>query len=321
MKKTAWVALALLWVGCATSTTIRARGDVIRAQIDRARRAGAYKCAPKELAAAEANLDFAESDLSSGSGSRAEDHIRAAESSIKRALELSQECQPKQKEKLVVKVEEIDTDKDGVPDKDDKCPNEPGPASNFGCPVGDRDGDGIPDDVDKCPDDPEDFDGFQDEDGCPELDNDNDGVPDTIDRCPNMPGPADNQGCPREYKMVVVEKDRIEIKQQIKFRSGSAKIIGKVSTDVLRDVAQALKDNPGIARVRIEGHTDSVGRPQTNRRLSQRRADAVRSALILRRISPDRLEAIGYGSAQPLGSNSTARGRAENRRTEFKIVE
>jgi OOP family OmpA-OmpF porin len=85
----------------------------------------------------------------------------------------------------------------------DKCPNEPGPRENDGCPfqkVNDRDGDGIPDDIDKCPDEPEDFDGFEDEDGCPDLDNDKDGIPDKLDLCPNDPedkdGFEDEDGCP-----------------------------------------------------------------------------------------------------------------------------
>src|SRR5262249_37441269 len=66
--------------------------------------------------------------------------------------------------------------------------------------IGDRDGDGIPDDEDKCPDQPEDFDGFQDVDGCPDPDNDKDGILDKDDRCPNSPedfdGDQDQDGCP-----------------------------------------------------------------------------------------------------------------------------
>ena len=66
--------------------------------------------------------------------------------------------------------------------------------------LSDRDGDGIPDKYDKCPDEPEDMDGFQDEDGCPDLDNDNDGIPDLKDKCPNEPenynGWQDQDGCP-----------------------------------------------------------------------------------------------------------------------------
>jgi outer membrane protein OmpA-like peptidoglycan-associated protein len=96
-----------------------------------------------------------------------------------------------------------DNDKDGIPDVDDLCPNEPGPKENRGCPLAkdlDRDGDGIPDAVDKCPDEPEDFDGYQDDDGCPDPDNDMDGIPDKEDLCPNDPedpdGFEDEDGCP-----------------------------------------------------------------------------------------------------------------------------
>jgi len=89
---------------------------------------------------------------------------------------------------------DLDNDEDGIPDLDDACPlvkeDYDGDRDDDGCPEGregDRDGDGIPDDVDNCPDEPEDFDGFQDEDGCPDLDNDGDGIPDEKDLCPNDP--------------------------------------------------------------------------------------------------------------------------------------
>ncbi len=64
----------------------------------------------------------------------------------------------------------------------------------------DSDGDGIPDAQDKCPNQPEDRDGYQDEDGCPDPDNDGDGIPDVQDKCPLAPetrnGIADDDGCP-----------------------------------------------------------------------------------------------------------------------------
>jgi hypothetical protein len=91
-----------------------------------------------------------------------------------------------------------DNDHDGVRDVDDRCPNIPGPAPD-GCPrsgtSNDRDGDGIPDNVDKCPDAPEDKDGFEDADGCPDPDNDKDGILDVNDKCPNTPGRGPS-GCP-----------------------------------------------------------------------------------------------------------------------------
>jgi outer membrane protein OmpA-like peptidoglycan-associated protein len=99
-----------------------------------------------------------------------------------------------------------DRDKDGIPDKDDKCPDEGGkgvinrPGPNYGCL--DTDKDGIPDRDDKCPTQAEDTDGFEDTDGCPDPDNDKDGIPDDQDECIDQPevvnGFKDEDGCPDE---------------------------------------------------------------------------------------------------------------------------
>jgi OOP family OmpA-OmpF porin len=98
----------------------------------------------------------------------------------------------------------LDSDNDGVADKNDACPTEREDRDGFqdddGCPDPDNDNDGIPDTLDKCPDQAEDPDGFQDSDGCPDLDNDGDGIPDGYDSCPNEPedkdGDRDEDGCP-----------------------------------------------------------------------------------------------------------------------------
>ncbi len=416
--------LALASAGCFSSAQIRASADIIKSDIERARRSNAMRCAPRELAAAEATLDFALGELDQGNSSRAHDHIQDAETSSKKALVLSRDCAPRQvvvkdQPQLVVKIEETDTDADGVLDNDDRCPRLPGPPENRGCPVEaakDRDSDGLPDPVDSCIDQPEDYDkfqdedgcpeadndndgvvdgadkcpdvagpiqnvgcpvtdkdsdgiaderdkcpnepedkdgfqdddgcpdldndadglpdaqdtcpsvaedkdGFQDEDGCPDLDNDADGVPDDRDDCPSQPGLPENKGCPKKYSLVQVTKDRIEIKKQIKFATGSAKIIGAESKQILSEVGLALKDNPTIKKVRIEGHTDSVGDDVKNMKLSQSRADAVRAALIKLGVDPGRMDAVGFGETKPIASNSTSSGKAENRRTEFSIVE
>ena len=81
-----------------------------------------------------------------------------------------------------------DADDDGVPDGDDRCPDEPGAVETDGCP--DADGDDIPDIDDRCPDDP----GPLDFDGCPDTDGDD--IPDIDDQCPDDPGPLDFDGCP-----------------------------------------------------------------------------------------------------------------------------
>lgn len=94
----------------------------------------------------------------------------------------------------------LDTDGDGVPDYLDKCPGTPPEAYNrideHGCPV-DADGDGVPDYLDKCPDTPKEAIGFVDQNGC-ELDSDKDGVFDYLDKCPDTPEgvKVDADGCP-----------------------------------------------------------------------------------------------------------------------------
>jgi outer membrane protein OmpA-like peptidoglycan-associated protein len=97
-----------------------------------------------------------------------------------------------------------DSDKDGIKDAEDACPDQPEDLDGYededGCPDLDNDGDGIPDEYDACPDLAEDKDNFEDDDGCPDLDNDQDGIPDRDDRCPNEPedfdGDQDTDGCP-----------------------------------------------------------------------------------------------------------------------------
>ena len=72
--------------------------------------------------------------------------------------------------------------------------------------------------------------------------------------------------------------------------------------------------------IEVEGHTDNVGKAEVNKKLSQKRADAVKDYLIKKGIEADRLSAIGYGSEQPIADNKTKEGRAQNRRVEFKIT-
>ncbi|MFO0550416.1 MAG: thrombospondin [Polyangiaceae bacterium] len=98
----------------------------------------------------------------------------------------------------------LDTDHDGVLDRDDRCPNEREDRDGFedadGCLDPDNDGDRIPDTLDRCRDAAETVDGFQDDDGCPDLDDDRDGIPDEEDRCRNekedKDGFEDDDGCP-----------------------------------------------------------------------------------------------------------------------------
>src|SRR5436305_155457 len=145
---------------------------------------------------------------------------------------------------------------------------------------------------------------------------DGDRVPDKDDRCPDEPGTAENQGCPRRTALIVIRRDRIELKQQIHFQPNRAKILSD-SFDVLREVAQAIKDAP--VAVRIEGHTDNVGKRKENITLSQARADAVKEYLVQEGVESKQLKSVGFGPKRPIAPNATKAGRTLNRRVEFRI--
>ncbi|WP_367389436.1 OmpA family protein [Lewinella sp. LCG006] len=229
-----------------------------------------------------------------------------------------------------------DTDNDGIADKDDKCPNEVGPASNDGCPVTDRDGDGVADVDDLCPDEAgsaatkgcpdRDGDGVPDKDdacpnqpgtpangGCP--DSDNDGLVDRLDACPNLAGPIENKGCPE-----IAQTDRevlAEAVQAIEFETGSA-TLRQESYAVLDKVVDILQRYAGY-KVRIGGHTDSIGSSSDNLNLSKRRAKACYDYLLSKGINATRMSHEGYGESQPIGDNRYAPGREKNRRVEFDV--
>jgi outer membrane protein OmpA-like peptidoglycan-associated protein/Tol biopolymer transport system component len=88
----------------------------------------------------------------------------------------------------------------------------------------------------------------------------------------------------------------------------------------LERVYTILIENPRM-KVRIAGHTDSIGSEEYNQRLSEARAKAVYDYLISRGISPDRLSYIGYGESRPIDTNETSEGRQNNRRVELEIIE
>jgi outer membrane protein OmpA-like peptidoglycan-associated protein len=73
-------------------------------------------------------------------------------------------------------------------------------------------------------------------------------------------------------------------------------------------------------KVEISGYTDNVGKAADNQILSQNRANTVRAYLLMKGISPDRVTAVGYGMSNPIDDNSTAEGRANNRRIEVKTL-
>lgn len=216
-----------------------------------------------------------------------------------------------------------DADGDGVPDADDHCPEVPAGASphptRAGCPAADTDRDGVVDHEDSCPETPAGRIPDPARAGCP-ADRDGDTVPDASDNCPDEAGPPENSGC-RERQRVRITTEQIQILERVYFATDRA-TIQRRSFPLLDNVAAVLAAHPEIARVRIEGHTDSRGSAEHNRELSQRRADAVRDYLVRRGIDAARLEARGFGPDRPIVAAAQSEAEhAQNRRVEFNIVE
>lgn len=101
------------------------------------------------------------------------------------------------------------------------------------------------------------------------------------------------------------------------FDAGKASLQPSAMTAIDR-LAQLLSVYPERS-VRIEGHTDSVGDDATNQQLSERRAAAVRDALLARGVEAARIEAVGYGATHPIADNRTEGGRQKNRRIEIVL--
>jgi outer membrane protein OmpA-like peptidoglycan-associated protein len=188
-------------------------------------------------------------------------------------------------------------------------------------PEGDRDSDDVLDPNDKCPDVPEDRDGIDDNDGCPEDDADHDGVPDNVDVCPKVPGTFNPDqkfnGCPQD--LMGGGGGQLVVLTHVRFQASSATILPE-SIPMLTEVAQILRDNPLIRKMRIEGHTDNQGNAGANLALSRERANAVRAWLVSHGVDDKRLEAEGFGGTRPIYDNGTESGRYGNRRVDFKII-
>jgi outer membrane protein OmpA-like peptidoglycan-associated protein len=203
-----------------------------------------------------------------------------------------------------------DSDGDGVADKNDNCPTVAGLKALAGCP--DADGDGVTDADDKCVD----VAGPAANKGCPWPDADGDGVLDKDDNCPDVKGTVANNGCPEVSEAVQATLN--EYAKTILFDTGRSTIKTQ-SEAVLGDIITILKEY-STATFTVEGHTDSTGRNSTNQKLSESRANAVKDFLTANGIGSARLSAVGHGEANPIDSNTTKAGRANNRRVEINLV-
>ena len=192
-----------------------------------------------------------------------------------------------QKEESLPNNDEVlqDTDGDGVLDAEDVCPKIPGKIELNGCP--DRDGDGIKDGDDNCPE----------QAGIPEL-----------------------NGCP---KIEVVEESKTEpllqIDQVVHFAFNSITLY-QIAQNTLDEVVEILNQHPQYS-IEIQANTDSIDTDEFNYDLSLKRAAAVKAYLISKGIEGERLKIKGFGESNPIRLNSSERGRALNRRVEFRVID
>lgn len=204
-----------------------------------------------------------------------------------------------------------DKDGDGVIDASDKCPNDKGKLELEGCP--DSDNDKIADNLDDCPLDS----GIFENKGCPEIkviDSDNDGIEDGDDKCPTVFGPKSNRGCPIPKEVMDIAK---VAQENLEFHTGSA-VIKKESIESLSVLAGYLIKNPNF-KVNLSGHTDNVGKPEKNLKLSNDRAESVKNFFVSKGVDVSRISAAGYGDTKPIGDNTTPSGRAVNRRVDIEL--
>ena len=115
------------------------------------------------------------------------------------------------------------------------------------------------------------------------------------------------------------EEKPARVTVNILFNVGSTELAGDFSVRQIQEAGEALSSDALAGyRFEIAGHTDDTGTEEDNQKLSQKRAEAVKTFLIkFYGISPDRLEARGYGESLPVASNETEEGRAQNRRVVF----
>jgi outer membrane protein OmpA-like peptidoglycan-associated protein len=102
------------------------------------------------------------------------------------------------------------------------------------------------------------------------------------------------------------------------FASGKTTLL-PIAQDKLGKVAEVLQQQSDDKKIVVEGHTDSVGSDAANLKLSQERADAVRTYLVSRGVKADRITAVGKGETVPIADNKSAEGRANNRRVEIVV--
>ncbi|HEX5670031.1 MAG TPA: OmpA family protein [Sulfuricurvum sp.] len=143
---------------------------------------------------------------------------------------------------------------------------------------------------------------------CPvNVDSDHDGVFDPQDKCPNTPAgfKVDGDGCPLKATL------------HLNFITNGS-TVDAAGTAKIKEFAAFLKESPAY-KATIVGHTDSTGSDKHNQKLSEKRAETVKTMLIDQGVEANRLTSSGEGEKMPVASNKTKQGRAENRRIEIEL--
>jgi outer membrane protein OmpA-like peptidoglycan-associated protein len=247
----------------------------------------------------------------------------------------------------------IDTDGDGIVDKEDKCPTVKGVRANNGCPA-DSDGDGIIDAEDKCPM----VAGVKENQGCP-LDTDGDGIIDTEDRCPTVAGVKANQGCPADTDGdgVIDSEDACPTVAGVRANKGCPadadgdgvidaedlmpNVAGLIAlqgvpenlviyfdtdhfdltaeaTSTVEAVVNLLTAQSGL-KVKLTGHTDSRQTVQYNVELSKNRVFETRKYLMKNGVEAKRMKVAWFSELVPAAPNKSVDGMKLNRRVEIQI--
>ena len=141
------------------------------------------------------------------------------------------------------------------------------------------------------------------------IDSDKDGVIDSLDKCPGTPSgfKVDADGCP------------IKATLHLNFKFNTDTVVDADGAAKVDNFANFMKESPSY-NASIVGHTDSVGKESYNQKLSEKRAAIVKSMLVERGVEASRLSTSGMGETQPVASNKTKAGRAENRRIEVNLT-
>lgn len=213
----------------------------------------------------------------------------------------------------------VDLDHDGVFDRLDRCDDTPVGAivDEWGCPL-DTDRDGVYDGLDKCPDTPP---GEKvDKQGCSSAQRAGSSRATTESRSTPTPAPPTPAPAPKvtETERQLVEGGRVRL-ENVYFETNSANLLPE-SEATLTEVGTVLEKFVDL-RVEVQGHTDTRGSASYNRKLSQMRAETVRSYLLLHfKLRDGNLVAKGYGETQPETDEQNDEERLRNRRVILKAL-